>query len=131
MLARLERQQINDRLPAQLPSDVVIAHKTGNLTGLAHDAGIIFTKTGPRVVVAMTWNALDEDAADFISSIGSLVYSANLQPAANARYQVSKTAIAVDVSTDTRVTVPITNNGTPSTRIVSFAWRSSSSTRSA
>jgi beta-lactamase class A len=112
MLARLERQQINDRLPAQLPSDVVVAHKTGNLTGLAHDAGIIFTKTGPRVVVAITWNALDEDAADFISSIGSLVYSANLQPAANARYQVSKTAIAVDVSTDTRVMVPITNIGT-------------------
>jgi beta-lactamase class A len=111
ILARLERQQINDRLPAQLPSDVVVAHKTGNLNGIAHDAGIIFTKTGPRVVVAMTWDALDEDAANFISSIGSLVYGANLQPAANARYQVSKTAIAVDVSTDTRVTVPITNIG--------------------
>jgi beta-lactamase class A len=112
MLARLERQQINDRLPAQLSADVVVAHKTGNLTGLAHDAGIIFTKTGPRVVVVMTWDAPDEDAANFISSIGSLVYSANLQPAANARYQVSKTAIAVDVSTDTRVMVPITNIGT-------------------
>jgi beta-lactamase class A len=112
MLARLERQQINDRLPAQLPPDVVVAHKTGNLTGLAHDAGIISTKTGPRVVVVMTWNALDEDAENFISSIGSLVYSANLQPAANARYQVSKTAIAVDVSSGTRVMVPITNIGT-------------------
>jgi beta-lactamase class A len=112
MLARLERQQINDRLSAQLPADVVVAHKTGNLTGLAHDAGIVFTKTGPRVVVAMTWDAPDEDAENFISSIGSLVYSANLQPAANARYQVSKTAIAVDVSTDTRVMVPITNIGT-------------------
>ncbi|HKC92315.1 MAG TPA: hypothetical protein VKE23_13410, partial [Candidatus Limnocylindria bacterium] len=40
-----------------------------------------------------------------------LVYSANLEPAANARYQVSKTAIAVDVGTETRVTVPITNIG--------------------
>jgi beta-lactamase class A len=114
MLARLERQQINDRLPAQLPPDVVIAHKTGNLNAVTHDAGIIFTKTGPRVVVAMTWDAPDEDAANFISSIGSLVYSANLQPAANARYQVPKTAIAVDVNTDTRVTVPITNIGTRS-----------------
>jgi len=112
MLARLERQQINDRLPAQLPADVVIAHKTGNLTGVTHDAGIIYTKTGPRVVVVMTWDAPDEEAANFISSIGSLVYSANLQPAANARYQVSKTAIAVDVGTETRVTVPITNIGT-------------------
>ena len=111
MLARLKRQQINDRLPAQLPADVVIAHKTGNLAGVTHDAGIIYTKTGPRVVVAMTWDALDEDAANFISSIGSLVYSSNLQPAANARYQVSKTAIAVDVGSESRVTVPITNIG--------------------
>ena len=111
MLARLERQQINDRLPAQLPPGVVIAHKTGNLGGVTHDAGIIYTKTGPRVVVAMTWDALDEDAANFISSIGSLVYSSNLEPAANARYQVPKTAIAVDVGTESRVTVPITNIG--------------------
>jgi len=112
MLARLERQQINDRLPAQLPAGVVIAHKTGNLSGVTHDAGIIFTKTGPRVVIALTWEALDEEAANFISSIGSLVYNANLQPAANARYTVAKTAIAVDVSTDTSITVPITNIGT-------------------
>src|SRR6058998_2739884 len=118
MLARLERQQINDRLPAQLPGGVVVAHKTGNLSGVTHDAGIIFTKTGPRVVVAMTWDAPDEDAANFISSIGSLVYSANLQPVANARYQVAKTAIPVDVATDTRVSVPITNIGTR-------AWTSS------
>src|SRR6266850_443570 len=56
MLSRLERQQISDRLPAQLPAGVVIAHKTGNLSGVTHDAGIIFTKTGPRVVVALTWD---------------------------------------------------------------------------
>jgi beta-lactamase class A len=112
MLARLERQQISDRLPAQLPSGAVVAHKTGNLVGLAHDAGIIFTKSGPRVVVAMTWDAFDEDAANFISSIGSLVYSVNLEPAANARYQVSKSAISVDVGKESRVTVPITNIGT-------------------
>ncbi|MDQ2914504.1 MAG: class A beta-lactamase-related serine hydrolase [Chloroflexota bacterium] len=111
MLARLERQQINDRLPAQLPAGVVVAHKTGNLSGLAHDAGIIYTRSGPRVVVAMTWDAFDEDAANFISSIGSLVYSANLEPAANARYQVSKTGLAVDTGSEARVTVPITNIG--------------------
>jgi hypothetical protein len=90
---------------------VVVAHKTGNLTGMTHDAGIIYTKTGPRVVVAMTWNALDEDAAHFISSIGSLVYGANLEPAANARYRVPRAAIGVEVGTETRVTVPITNAG--------------------
>ncbi len=118
MLARLERQQISDRLPAQLPPGVVVAHKTGNLTGVTHDAGILYTKTGPRVVVAMTWDALDEDAANFISSIGSLVYNANLEPAANARYQVSKNATSVEIATEARLTVPITNIGTR-------AWTSS------
>src|SRR5216684_3675431 len=112
MLARLGRQEINDRLPAALPDDVVVAHKTGNLPGLIHDAGIIYTPSGPRVVVAMTWESYDEDAKAFIANIGALVYRSNLEPAANARYQVSKTAIAVDVGTETRVTVPITNIGT-------------------
>src|SRR5207237_1697710 len=112
MLARLERQQINNRLPAQLPAGVVVAHKTGNLVGATHDAGIIFTKSGPRVVVAMTWDALDEDADNFISSIGATVYSAVLEPLANARYQVAKNAIAAEVGTQSRVVVPITNAGT-------------------
>ena len=112
MLARLERQQINNRLPAQLPAGVVVAHKTGNLVGATHDAGIIYTKSGPRVVVAMTWDALDEDADNFISSVGASVYSAILEPSANARYQVAKNAIAVEVGTQSRVIVPITNVGT-------------------
>ena len=112
MLARLERQQINNRLPAQLPAGVVVAHKTGNLVGATHDAGIIFTKSGPRVVVAMTWDALDEDADNFISSVGASVYSAILEPSANARYQVAKNAIAAEVGTQSRVIVPITNVGT-------------------
>ncbi|HEY7624874.1 MAG TPA: serine hydrolase [Candidatus Limnocylindria bacterium] len=112
MLARLERQQINDRLPAQLPPDVVVAHKTGNLVGVSHDAGIIYTRTGPRVVVVTTWDVADEEATSFISSVGSLVYGANLAPAANAKYQVSKTAIVAEVGSETRVVVPITNIGT-------------------
>src|SRR3989454_49419 len=112
MLARLARQQINNRLPAQLPKGVVVAHKTGNLAGVTHDAGIIYTKSGPRIVVAMTWDALDEDADNFISSVGASVYSAILEPSANARYQVAKGAIAVDVGTQSRVVVPITNIGT-------------------
>jgi len=111
MLARLERQQINNRLPAQLPAGVVVAHKTGNLVGATHDAGIIYTKSGPRVVVAMTWDAPDEDADNFISSVGASVYSAILEPAANARYQVTKNAIAVDIGTQSPVVVSITNVG--------------------
>jgi beta-lactamase class A len=111
MLARLERQQINDRLPAALPEGVVVAHKTGNLPGLTHDAGIIFTPSGPRVVVAMTWDAFDADAYAFIANVGSVVYSALLEPPANARYEVPRTVTSVDTGSSSRITVPITNAG--------------------
>lgn len=111
MLARLKRQQINDRLPAGLPAGVVVAHKTGNLPGLTHDAGIIFTPSGPRVVVAMTWDAYDADANAFIADVASLVYSAILEPPANARYDVPRTVVSVDTGSSPRITVPITNAG--------------------
>lgn len=111
MLVRLERQQINDRLPAGLPQGVVVAHKTGNLPGLTHDAGIIFTPSGPRVVVAMTWDAYEADAFAFIANVASVVYSAVLEPPANARYDVPRTVMSVDTGSSPRITVPVTNAG--------------------
>ena len=81
MLARLERQRINDRLPAALPGTVVVAHKTGNLSGLIHDAGVIFAPAGPRVVVVMTWDAY-QGANAFIAEVAAIVYGASLEPAA-------------------------------------------------
>ena len=77
MLTRLERQTINDRLPAALPKQTVVAHKTGNLEGFIHDAGIIFTPTGERIVVVMTWDAY-EGANAFIVEIAQIVYAASL-----------------------------------------------------
>jgi beta-lactamase class A len=76
MLARLERQRINDRIPAGLPTSAVVAHKTGNLAGLSHDAGLIFTPTGPRVVVVTTSDAF-EGANTFIADIAAAVYGAS------------------------------------------------------
>ena len=85
MLARLERQQINDRLPALLPVGTVVAHKTGNLVGLTHDAGIIYTPFGPRVVVAMTANGDEAEADRLIANVGVLVYDAPLAAFGKAR----------------------------------------------
>ena len=80
MLARLERQTLNDRLPASLPKQTVVAHKTGNLASLMHDAGIIFTPAGPRIVVVMTWDAY-QGANAFIAEVAAIVYGASLEPA--------------------------------------------------
>jgi beta-lactamase class A len=84
MLARLERQTINDRLPRDLPPGVAVAHKTGDLVGLIHDAGLIGTPSGPRIAVVLTSGGTEADAQDLIARIGSLVYSAILPRPAGA-----------------------------------------------
>lgn len=51
----LEKQQFNHKLPALLPG-VRCAHKTGELPGLEHDAGVIYLPDGhPLVVAVFTW----------------------------------------------------------------------------
>ena len=112
MLARLERQQINDRLPSQLPPATVVAHKTGNLGFVTHDAGIIFTASGPRVVVGMTANTDPEEAVHFLAGLGALVYSAVLEPPATARYRLPTTTPSFDTGSAQTVSIVVTNAGT-------------------
>lgn len=88
MIDRLERQQINDRIPAQLPEGTRVAHKTGNLVGLVHDAGIVFTPRSQRVVVALTWDTDDDAATELISHVSAAVYSEALKAPAAVRYSV-------------------------------------------
>jgi beta-lactamase class A len=75
MLELLARQQINNRLPAYLPQGTRVAHKTGNLDGLVHDVGVIWTPAGPYVVAVLT---VDNEAiaTDLIARIGLLAYQA-------------------------------------------------------
>ncbi|MQA83940.1 MAG: serine hydrolase [Streptosporangiales bacterium] len=49
----LAAQQFNDRLPALLPDDAAVAHKTGELSGIRHDVGVLTTPQGRRAVVAV------------------------------------------------------------------------------
>ncbi len=74
MLNLLRGQVLNDRLPAYLPDDAVVAHKTGNLDGLSHDAGIIYTPAGPIIVVVMTEDLDDETANAIMAQIGLSVW---------------------------------------------------------
>ena len=54
MLSILLGQQINNLLPVGLPDGVPFAHKTGALDSLLHDAGIVYSRTGPYIIVAMS-----------------------------------------------------------------------------
>ena len=48
MVGILERQKFHDAIPAGLPDGTVVAHKTGNITKIHHDAAIVY---GPRPYV--------------------------------------------------------------------------------
>lgn len=64
MLGRLTQQRVRDRIGRQLPPGTLAAHKTGNLPGVAHDAGIIYTSAGPLVLAMLAQDvALEDDAA--------------------------------------------------------------------
>jgi beta-lactamase class A len=66
MIAILKDQQYNSMIPAGLPDDVVVAHKTGSITRIAHDAAIVYPPdTAPFVLVILTrgWDSGKEARA--------------------------------------------------------------------
>lgn len=48
MIEVLKRQKFRDAIPAGLPESTPVAHKTGNITRIQHDGGIVY---GPRPYV--------------------------------------------------------------------------------
>lgn len=65
MLAILERQELNEEIPAGLPAGTRVAHKTGQITGVLHDAAIVFPPEGraPFILVVLTRGVPDEAVA--------------------------------------------------------------------
>jgi beta-lactamase class A len=52
MIGILKRQAFNDGIPAGLPAGTVVAHKTGTITRIHHDAGIVYGRR-PYVLVVL------------------------------------------------------------------------------
>jgi beta-lactamase class A len=62
-------------LPAQLPRGTQVAHKSGELPGVRHDAGIVYAPRGPFVAVVLTENITRYDkAGDTIPGVARAAY---------------------------------------------------------
>jgi beta-lactamase class A len=75
MIGVLKRQQFKDAIPAQLPAGVSVAHKTGSITRIQHDAGIVFAEH-PYVLVVLVRGIDDETRSKaLIADISRALYS--------------------------------------------------------
>ena len=77
MRSILLRQEFNDRIPAGLPPGTRVAHKTGEITAVAHDAAIVYPsgRRAPYVLVILTRGIRDAKvSAALAADISRIVY---------------------------------------------------------
>lgn len=76
MIEILERQKFNEAIPAGLPVGIKVAHKTGEITKIHHDAAIVFAKR-PFVLVILVRGIEDNKvSAALMADIARELYSA-------------------------------------------------------
>ncbi|HEX2173884.1 MAG TPA: serine hydrolase [Dehalococcoidia bacterium] len=85
ILNHLARSQLNNRLPAGLPPGTVVAHKTGDLEGFVHDAGVVYGPRGPIVVALLSGRVGNGQATTDLRLVSKLIYDVLLDQVPPAR----------------------------------------------
>jgi beta-lactamase class A len=82
MMDILHGQEFNQGIPARLPKGARVAHKTGEISTVAHDAGVIYLpKRKPYVLVVLTeWDPAGSGRSRTIASISHTIYEFLIQP---------------------------------------------------
>ncbi|TJY33364.1 serine hydrolase [Pontimicrobium aquaticum] len=77
MLSILKDQQWNDMIPKYIPDNVEVAHKTGSITGVHHDAAIVYPPNGKTyVLVLLSKNLKDfDEGTDKLARISERIYN--------------------------------------------------------
>lgn len=76
MIEILERQKFNEGIPAGLPAGIRVAHKTGEITGIHHDAAIVFAPKPFVLVILVRGLAETKDSAALMADITRQLYRA-------------------------------------------------------
>ena len=77
MIDILKDQKWNDMIPKYLPDGIEVAHKTGSITGVHHDAAIVYMpNNNPYVLVLLSKNLKDWDkGTDQLARISESIYN--------------------------------------------------------
>jgi len=76
MIRILLDQRFGELIPALLPKNVKVAHKTGSITGVQHDSGIILLPDGRKYVLVMLSKDLKEvkSAVEAMARVSEIIY---------------------------------------------------------
>lgn len=74
MINILKSQKLNSMLPQFLPKEVPIAHKTGNLDGFVHDAGLVYSPNSDYIIVVLSQGEDPKNVDKVVASISKAVY---------------------------------------------------------
>jgi beta-lactamase class A len=78
MIDVLKRQKFNEAIPAGLPPGTPVAHKTGTITRIHHDAGIVFAPR-PYVLVLLVRGIEDrKTSAALMAELSRMMYEASI-----------------------------------------------------
>ncbi len=77
MLDILKDQVYNDMISAKVPEGTVVAHKTGWITNVHHDSGIVYTsKDEGYILIFLSKNAQDREAVlEAAANISEMIYN--------------------------------------------------------
>lgn len=70
----LLNQQIDDRIPKYLPQDIKVAHKTGELDFVRHDAGIVYGKKSDYIFIFLSETPAPGDATENIANLSKKIF---------------------------------------------------------
>jgi beta-lactamase class A len=76
MIKILLDQKFREIIPAHLPADVRVAHKTGSINGVQHDSGIVFLPDGKKYVLVLLSRKLEDEKAAVaaMARVSEIVY---------------------------------------------------------
>ena len=76
MIRILLDQHYNEIIPALLPAGIQVAHKTGWIKGINHDAGIVFLPDGRKYVLVLLSKDTEDDKASIaaMAAVSKILY---------------------------------------------------------
>lgn len=79
MIEILRRQKFADAIPAGLPRGTAVAHKTGSITRIQHDAGVVYAERPYTLVVLVRGIGDQKESKALIAKISTMIYEASQQ----------------------------------------------------